>query len=94
MTAFKADERIAALEGDIDKVKHHLEHLTEYAIDWFKKLKDKYGKGRERKTELRTFESIDRSKAAVAKRQAVLESDGRICGHRPQADRRRVAGRM
>ena len=64
--SFKADERIAALEGDIDKVKHHLDHLTEYAIDWFKKLKDKYGKGRERKTELRTFESIDRSKVAVA----------------------------
>jgi topoisomerase-4 subunit A len=64
--SFKADERIAALEGDIDKVKHHLDHLTEYAIDWFKNLKDKYGAGRERKTELRTFDTIDRSKVAVA----------------------------
>ena len=64
--SFKADERIAALEGDIDKVKHHLDNLTEYAIDWFKKLKDKHGAGRERKTELRTFDTIDRSKVAVA----------------------------
>ncbi|MGB1384685.1 MAG: DNA gyrase/topoisomerase IV subunit A, partial [Flavobacteriales bacterium] len=64
--SFKADERIAALEGDIDKVKHHLDHLTEYAIDWFKNLKNKYGAGRERKTELRTFDTIDRSKVAVA----------------------------
>ena len=64
--SFKADERIASLEEDIEKVKHHLDHLTEYAIAWFKKLKDKYGEGRERKTELRTFESIDRSKVAVA----------------------------
>ena len=64
--SFKADERIAALEEDIEKVKHHLDHLTDYAIDWFKKLKEKYGQGRERKTELRTFDTIDRSKVAVA----------------------------
>jgi topoisomerase IV subunit A len=64
--SFKADERIASLEGDIDRVKHHLDHLTEYAIDWFKNLKEKYAKGRERQTELRTFDNIDRSKVAVA----------------------------
>ena len=64
--SFKADERIASLEGEIERVKDHLAHLTEYAIAWFKRLKEKYGAGRERKTELRTFESIDRSKVAVA----------------------------
>ena len=64
--SFKADEKIASLETDIERVKGHLNTLTEYAIEWFKNLKAKYGKGRERKTELRTFAAIDRSKVAVA----------------------------
>ena len=55
---FKADQLIVGLEGDIEQVKYHLANLTEYAVDWFKMLKKKYGKGRERKTELRSFESI------------------------------------
>ena len=49
----------------MDQVKYNLEHLTEYAVDWFKMLKKKFGEGRERKTELRTFDTIARSKAAV-----------------------------
>ena len=60
--AFKADEKIAGLEGDMDQVKYHLEHLTEYTVDWYKMLKTKFGEGRERKTELRTFDTIDRSR--------------------------------
>ena len=51
--SFKADERLAALEGEIARVKHDLEHLTEFAIAYFQDLKKKYGKGRERRTELR-----------------------------------------
>ena len=50
--SFKADEKIASLETDIERVKGHLNTLTEYAIEWFKNLKAKYGEGRERKTEL------------------------------------------
>ncbi|MDE0871175.1 MAG: DNA gyrase/topoisomerase IV subunit A [Flavobacteriales bacterium] len=64
--AFKADQVIEGLEGDIDQVNHHLNHLTEYAITWFRMLKKKYGAGRERKTELRSFESIARAEVAVA----------------------------
>ncbi len=63
---FKADQLIASLEVDIDQVRHHLDNLTDYAIDWFRMLKKKYGKGRERKTELRTFESISAAEVAVA----------------------------
>ena len=48
-----------ALEKEIKEVKHHLKNLTDYAIAWFEKLKDKYGKGRERKTELRTFDRVE-----------------------------------
>lgn len=54
----KADEEIKELEKKIGEVKKNLANLTEYAINWFKNLKDKYGKGRERKTEIKAFETI------------------------------------
>ena len=62
----KADQRIANLEVEIDEVKNHLEHLTDYTVEWYRQLKKKYGKGRERKTILRTFGNIDSAKVAVA----------------------------
>jgi topoisomerase-4 subunit A len=62
----KTDEQIKALEAEIKTVKHHLKHLTEYTIDWFTKLKEKYGKGRERKTELRTFDKVEAAQVALA----------------------------
>ena len=62
----KADQRIANLEVEMDEVKNHLEHLTDYAVEWYRQLKKKYGKGRERKTILRTFGNIDSAKVAVA----------------------------
>lgn len=62
----KADEQMKALEDEIKVVKGHLRHLTDYAIAWFQKLKDKYGKGRERKTEIRLFDKVEASKVALA----------------------------
>ena len=62
----KTDEQIKNLENEIKTVKNHLKHLTEYTIDWFEKLKEKYGKGRERKTELRTFDRVEASQVALA----------------------------
>jgi len=62
----KTDEQIKNLENEIKTVKHHLKHLTEYTIDWFTRLKDKYGKGRERKTELRTFDKVEAAQVALA----------------------------
>ncbi len=62
----KADEQMKALEAEIKEVKHHLKHLTDYAIAWFNKLKEKYGKGRERKTELRTFDRVEAAQVALA----------------------------
>jgi topoisomerase-4 subunit A len=57
--AFKADELLKDLEKQIKEVKYHLKHLTQYAIDYYTKLKEKYGKGRERKTELLNFEQVE-----------------------------------
>jgi topoisomerase IV subunit A len=62
----KADENILALEGKIAEVRHNLEHLVDYAIDYFKGLKERYGKGRERKTEIRHFDTINAAQVAVA----------------------------
>ncbi|MEZ5049115.1 MAG: DNA gyrase/topoisomerase IV subunit A [Saprospiraceae bacterium] len=57
--SFKADEYIQKLEGELDQVKHDLAHLTEFAIAYFQNLLDKYGKGKERKTEIISMESIE-----------------------------------
>lgn len=62
----KVDEQIAGLEAEIKEVKYHLRHLTDYAITWFEKLKEKYGKGRERKTELRVFDRVEAAQVALA----------------------------
>lgn len=62
----KAVENLRALEGKIEQVKHHLANLIAYAIDYFTGIQKKYGKGRERRTELRIFDTIDATKVAVA----------------------------
>ncbi|REC50903.1 DNA gyrase/topoisomerase IV subunit A [Chryseobacterium piscium] len=62
----KFKENIAALEGKIEQVRFHLANLIAYAIDYYQNIQKKYGKDRERKTELRIFDTIDASKVAVA----------------------------
>lgn len=55
---FKADELMKRLQDELAQVEHHLANLIEYAIAYFERLLEKYGKGRERKTEIRNFEDI------------------------------------
>ncbi|MBP3839978.1 MAG: DNA gyrase/topoisomerase IV subunit A, partial [Chryseobacterium sp.] len=62
----KAIENLLNLEGKIEQVKHHLANLVAYAIDYFLNIQKKYGKGKERRTELRIFDTIDATKVAVA----------------------------
>ncbi|MCB9353225.1 MAG: DNA gyrase/topoisomerase IV subunit A [Saprospiraceae bacterium] len=56
--SFKADEEIAKLSEELIQTKHHLAHLTEYAIAYFEQLLAKHGKGRERRTEIAQFDTI------------------------------------
>ncbi|MDX1939085.1 MAG: DNA gyrase/topoisomerase IV subunit A [Saprospiraceae bacterium] len=56
--SFKADEQIADLEKELEQVRHDLEHLTDFAIAYFENLLKKYGKGRERRTHIATFDTI------------------------------------
>ncbi len=64
--SFKADELIRSVENEITEVRHHLEHLTDYAIVYFKQLIKKYGAGKERKTEIKVFDTIEANIVAAA----------------------------
>jgi topoisomerase-4 subunit A len=61
----KADDFIAKLEDEMKEVQHHLDNLIDFAITYFTRLKEKYGKGRERQTELRSFDNIEATKVAL-----------------------------
>ncbi|MFD0932199.1 DNA gyrase/topoisomerase IV subunit A [Psychroflexus salinarum] len=61
----KAEQKIEALEGDIENVKHDLNHLIDYSINYFKNLKEKYGAGKERKTKIQLFEDIEATKVVI-----------------------------
>jgi topoisomerase IV subunit A len=64
--SFKADEVILSIQDDIADVKNNLDNLVDYAIAFFQRIKQKYGKGRERKTELRSFDQIEATAVAAA----------------------------
>ncbi len=61
----KAQQHLDNLEEKIAEVKHHLANLIEFAIDYFKRLKTTYGKGRERKSEIRIFDDIEATKVVI-----------------------------
>ena len=63
--SYKADENILKIEANIEEVKNHLANLIDYAIAHFERLKKTYGKGRERKTEIRVFDTIEATKVVV-----------------------------
>ncbi len=61
----KAQHFIESLEEKIAQTKYHLENLIEYAVDYFKNLKAKFGEGRERKSEIRIFDDIEATKVVI-----------------------------
>lgn len=74
---FKADELMKRLQDELKEVNHHLRHLTDYAIAYYENLLAKYGKGRERKTEIRTFDAIQANTVAASNAKLyVNRSDG------------------
>lgn len=75
----RADEHIKSLEEEMEVVKGHLADLVNYTIDYFKRIKKKYGKGISRKTELRNFASIEAVKVVVANQKLYMNAaDGFI----------------
>ena len=62
----KADEHISGIESELDEVKNHLRNIIPFTINYFKQIKKKYGKGRERKTEIRSFDMIQATKVVAS----------------------------
>jgi topoisomerase IV subunit A len=78
---YKADEYLSRLEEEIARVQHHLDNLVEYAIEYFKNLKKKYGDGRERKTEIRSLETIERAMVAASNVKLYVQYNEGFVGH-------------
>lgn len=79
--SFKADEEIRGLEGLIDEAEKNLKNLTRYTIAWYKELGKKYGKGRERKTEIASFDRVDRVQVVAATETLYLDAKNGFAGY-------------
>jgi len=78
--AFKADEHIKSIDEELLKVQHNLDNLIIYAIDYFKSLKKRYSKGRQRKTEIRSFDTIVATKVVVANQKLYVNHEEGFIG--------------
>lgn len=76
----KADELIARLKTEIEEIDNHLAHLTEYTIDWYRHLKDKYGKNFPRRTEIRNFDTIVATKVVEANEKLYINREEGFIG--------------
>jgi len=77
----KADENLLKIENEIEEVKTKLANLVEYAIDYFKDLKKRFGEGKERKTELKIFDNITASKVIIANKKLYVDFEEGFIGH-------------
>jgi topoisomerase-4 subunit A len=76
----KAADFLLSLENEIEQVLKHIRNIIPYTIDWFVRLKNKYGKGRERRTELRSFENIVAAKVVVANEKLYIDREEGFAG--------------
>lgn len=84
--AFKADETIKRIEDEIEQIKHSLNNIIDYAVDYFKMLKKKFGGDKQRKTEIRTFENIIASKVVVANQKLFVNREEGFAGYSMKKD--------
>lgn len=77
---FKADELIRGVEDNIEEVTNHLANLIDYVVNYYRQIKKKYGKGRERKTEIRNFENIEAQLVAVANQKLYVNKEEGFVG--------------
>lgn len=76
----KADELILKLETEMEEIKEKLSNLIDYAIDYFKDLKKRFGEGKERKTEIKTFDNITAAKVIIANRKFYVDAEEGFIG--------------
>ena len=76
----KAEEQIARMKADIAETDRHLASLTEYTVDWFRMLREKYGKNFPRRTELRSFDVIEATKVIEANEKLYINREEGFIG--------------
>ena len=76
----KADELIARMKEDIATIDNHLANIVEYTVDWYRMLKEKYGKNFPRRTELRNFDTIEATKVAEANEKLYINREEGFIG--------------
>ncbi len=76
----KADNQIKGIEEEMERVRHDLDHLTDYTVAWYGRIQEKYGQGRDRRTELREFDSIEATKVVVANAKLYVDREGGFFG--------------
>lgn len=84
--SFKADEYIKGLEDQLAETLHQLAHLNDYTIQYYKNLLKKYSKGKERKTEIKTFDTIDIAHVAVANEKLYVNRVEGFVGYNMKKD--------
>jgi topoisomerase-4 subunit A len=77
----KADDALLKIEEEIQVVKAHLNNLVEYAIDYYKDLKKRFGAGKERKTEIKVFDNISATKVIIANRKLYVDYEEGFIGY-------------
>jgi len=78
--AFKADEHIRGVEKEMEEIDHDLANIVAYTIKYFKRIKQKYGEGRERKTEIRNFDTIEATQVVVANQKLYVNYEEGFAG--------------
>ena len=82
----KAEEHIKSVEDEMEQVKNNLDNLVRYVIDYYKRIKKKYGAGRERKTELRSFDAIEAVHVAQANEKLYVNMNEGFAGYSMKRD--------
>lgn len=76
----KAEEAIARMNEDIAEINNHFTNIVEYTIQWYRMLKEKYGKNFPRRTELRNFDTIEAAKVVEANEKLYINREEGFIG--------------
>ncbi|MBM3430750.1 MAG: DNA gyrase/topoisomerase IV subunit A, partial [Bacteroidetes bacterium] len=77
----KADDALVKIEEEMEEVKANLANLIEFSIEYFKDLKKRFGAGKERKTEIKTFDTISATKVIIANRKLYVDFEEGFIGY-------------
>jgi topoisomerase IV subunit A len=88
--SFKADELLKDLEKELKETQHNLKHLTDYAVSYYSNLLEKYGKGRERKTEIKSFQSVSATEVIASNQKLYVNYADGFVGYGLKRDEKNV----